>query len=48
MNKLITKIYRMKSNKKFVNTLEDNVRKWGDIDKFISNGAQVEIINKVK
>ena len=37
----------MKNNKKFVNTLEDNIRKWGAIDELISNQAQVEISKRV-
>jgi len=38
----------MKSDKQFVDTLEDNIRKRGAMDKLISDSAQVEISNKVK
>ena len=37
----------MKSDKEFVYTLEDNIRKRGAMDKLISDRAQVEISNKV-
>jgi len=38
----------MKSDKQFVDMLEDNIRKRGAMDKLISDSAQVEISNKVK
>ena len=37
----------MKSDKEFVSTLEDNIRKRGATDKLINDRAQVEISNKV-
>ena len=37
----------LKSPKQFVNTLEDNIRKRGAMDKLISDRAQVEISNRV-
>ena len=40
---LVTDIYGIKYDKEFVNTLEDNIRKRGAIDKLISNRAMVEI-----
>ena len=44
---LVTDVYGMKSDKEFVYTLEDNIRKRGAMDKLISDRAQVEISNKV-
>ena len=41
-------VYPMKSEKQFVNTLEDNVRERGAMSQLISDRAQVEISNKVK
>jgi hypothetical protein len=38
----------MKSDKQFVNTLEDNIRRRGAPTKLISDRAQVEISAKVK
>lgn len=40
---LVTDVYGMKTDKQFVNTLEDNIRKRGAMDKLISDRAQVEI-----
>jgi hypothetical protein len=40
--------YGIKSDKEFVNTLEDNIRDRGAPDKLISDRAQVEISSKVK
>ena len=37
----------MKSDKEFVYTLEDNIRKLGAMDKLLSDRAQLEISNKV-
>jgi hypothetical protein len=37
----------MKTDKQFVNTLEDNIREGGAMSKLISDRAQVEISNKV-
>ena len=45
---LNTGIYGMKSNMQFVRTLEDNIRKWGTMNKLISDRAQVDISNFVK
>ena len=44
---LVTDVYGMKSDKEFVNTLQDNIRKRGAMQKLISDRAQVEISNKV-
>ena len=38
----------MKSNKKIVNSLEDNIRKRGAMEKLISDSAQYEISARVK
>ena len=45
---LVTDVYPLKSQKQFVNTLEDNIRFRGAMTKLISNYAKVEISNKVK
>ena len=37
----------MKSDKEFVNALQDNITEWGAPTKLISDCAQVEISNKV-
>ena len=44
---LVADAYPMKTEKQFVNTLEDNIRKRGAMDKLISDRAQVEISNRV-
>ena len=45
---LVTDVYPLKSQKQFVNTLEDNIRFRGAMTKLISDNAKVEISNKVK
>ena len=45
---IVTDVYPLKSQKQFVNTLEDNIRFRGAITKLISDYAKVEISNKVK
>ena len=40
-------MYMVSRQKKIVNTLEDNIRKRGAIDKLISDRSQVEISNRV-
>jgi hypothetical protein len=45
---LVTDVEGMKSQCQFVNSLEDNIRRRGAPNKLISDGAQVEISNKVK
>ena len=37
----------MKSGKKFADTLEDNIRRQGAMDKLLSDSAKTEISNKV-
>ena len=44
---LVAEAYPMKSGKQFVNTLEDNIRRWGAMDKLLSDSAKPEISNKV-
>ena len=46
-NSLVSDVYGIKSEKEFVNTLEDNIRYRGAMDKLISDRAQVEISKKV-
>jgi hypothetical protein len=43
----VTDIYGIKSDKEFVNTLEDNIRQRGAPNKLISDRAQVEISKRV-
>ena len=45
---LVSDIYPMRSGKQFVNTLEDNIRRCGAMDKLISDSAKNEISHKVK
>ena len=45
---LVTHVYPLKSQKQFVNTLEDNIRFRGAMTTLISDYAKVEISNKVK
>ena len=45
---LVSDIYPMRSGKQFVNTLEDNIRKRGAMNKLISDSAKNEISHKVK
>ena len=44
---LVADAYPMKSGKQFVNTLEDNIRRWGAMHKLLSDSAKTEISNKV-
>jgi hypothetical protein len=44
---LVTDVYGMKTDKEFVLTLQDNIRKRGAMDKLISDRAQTEISHKV-
>ena len=37
---LVTDVYGMKTDKKFVNTLEDNIRQRGAMEKLISDSSQ--------
>ena len=46
-NSLVADVYGMKSEKQFVNTLEDNIQKGGAMEKLISDWAQLEISAKV-
>ena len=43
---LVPDVYPIKSQKQFVNTLEDNIRFRGVMTKLISDYAKVEISNK--
>ena len=45
---LVSDIYPMWSGKQFVNTLEDNIHRYGAMDKLISDSAKNEISHKVK
>ena len=44
---LVADVYPMKSGKQFVNTLEDNIRRRGAMDKLLSDSAKNEISKKV-
>ena len=39
---LATKLYRIEDNKKFISTLNNNIRKWGVIDRSFVNYATQE------
>ena len=43
-----TNIYGMKTERQFVNMLQDVIHEWGAMDKLLSDGAQVEISEQVK
>ena len=45
---LLTDVYGIKSDKQFVNSLEDNIRHMGEMDKLTSHSAQSEITNREK
>ena len=45
---LVADVYGMKTNKKFINALEENIRKRGAMEKLISDSAQSQISNRVK
>ena len=44
---LVADAYPMKSGKQFVNTIEDNIRRWGAMDTLLSDSAKTEISNNV-
>ena len=44
---LVADAYPMKSGKQFVNTLEDNIRRRGAMDKLLSDSAETEISSKI-
>ena len=44
---LVADVYPMKSGKQFVNTLEDNIRRRGAMEKLLSDSAKTEISKKV-
>ena len=44
---LVADVYTMKSDKQFVNALEDNIRRRGAMDKLLSDSAKTEISKKV-
>jgi hypothetical protein len=44
---LVIDVFGMHNNAKFVNTLEDVIRKLGAMDKLISDSAKVEISKRV-
>ena len=44
---LVADAYPMKSGKQFVDTLGDNIRRRGAMDKLLSDSAKTEIFNKV-
>jgi hypothetical protein len=45
---LVADAYGMKTDKEFVNTLEDNTREWGAMDKLISDCAKAKMGSQVK
>ena len=44
---LVCDAYDIKSTKRFINTLSDNIRKWGAMDTLISDGGKYEISKRV-
>ena len=44
---LVCDAYGIKSTKQFINTLSDNIRKWGAMDTLISDGDKYEISKRV-
>ena len=44
---LVCDAYGIKSTKQFINTLSDNIRKWGAMDILISDGGKYEISQQV-
>ena len=45
---LVSDVYSMKYDKQFANSLEDNIRKRGAMDKLTSDNAKSEISTRVK
>jgi hypothetical protein len=45
---LVADVYGLKTDKAFVNTLEDNIRERGSMDKLISDCAKSEMSERVK
>ena len=45
---MVCDVYPLKSDKQFLNVLQDNIQRCGAMSKLISNRAQVEISNKVQ
>jgi hypothetical protein len=45
---LVADVYGLKTDKAYVNTLEDNIRKRGAMDKLISDCAKAEMSERVK
>ena len=45
---LVADVYGVKTDKEFVNTLEDNIRARGAMDKLISDCARAETSSRVK
>jgi hypothetical protein len=48
LTSLVADVYGVKTDKEFVNTLEDNIRERGAMDKLISDCACAETINRIK
>ncbi len=45
---LVTDVYAIKTDRQFINTLEDHIQTWGAPTKLVSHCAQVEISKQVK
>jgi hypothetical protein len=45
---LAADVYGLKTDKEFVNTLEDNIQEWGTMDKLISDCAKAETSERIK
>jgi len=47
-NSMVCDVYGIRTDRQFVNTLEDNIHEHGALNKLISDCAQVEISEKVQ
>jgi hypothetical protein len=45
---LVSDAYGLKTDKEFINTVEDNIQEWGAMSKLISNCAKAEMSERVK
>jgi hypothetical protein len=45
---LLADVYGLKTDKELANNFEDNIRKWGAMDKLISDCANAEMSEQVK
>ena len=48
LDSMVVDVYGMKTDKEFTKTLEDNIHKWGAMDKLVSDIEKSETSGKVK